>query len=58
MPGGLTFEEAAGYPSVVETALRIIREVGVEPGQTLLVSGAAGESARRCCRSPATAASR
>ncbi|MFI0241153.1 NADP-dependent oxidoreductase [Streptomyces sp. NPDC016845] len=42
MPEGLTFEEAAGYPSVVETALRIIREVGVEPGETLLVSGAAG----------------
>lgn len=42
MPEGLTFEEAAGYPSVVETALRIIREVGVQPGQTLLVSGAAG----------------
>ncbi|MFI7241578.1 NADP-dependent oxidoreductase [Streptomyces qinglanensis] len=42
IPGGLTFDEAAGYPSVVETALRIIREVGVRPGQTLLVSGAAG----------------
>ncbi|MDQ0771899.1 NADPH:quinone reductase-like Zn-dependent oxidoreductase [Streptomyces aurantiacus] len=42
MPEGLTFEEAAGYPSVVETALRIVREVGVRPGQTLLVSGAAG----------------
>ncbi|MUN37986.1 NADP-dependent oxidoreductase [Actinomadura litoris] len=42
MPAGLTFEEAAGYPSVVETALRVIREVGVQPGQTLLVSGAAG----------------
>ncbi|MGH4032095.1 NADP-dependent oxidoreductase [Actinomycetota bacterium Odt1-20B] len=42
MPEGLTFEEAAGYPSVVETALRIIGEVGVEPGQTLLVSGASG----------------
>lgn len=42
MPEGLTFEEAAGYPSVVETALRIIRQVGVEPGQTLLVSGASG----------------
>ncbi len=42
MPGGLSFEEAAGYPSVVETALRIIREVGVQPGQTLLVSGASG----------------
>ncbi|MFB7673042.1 NADP-dependent oxidoreductase [Kitasatospora purpeofusca] len=42
MPEGLTFEEAAGYPSVVETALRILGEVGVRPGQTLLVSGAAG----------------
>ncbi|WP_405163854.1 NADP-dependent oxidoreductase [Nocardia sp. NBC_01499] len=42
MPEGLTFEEAAGYPSVVETALRIIDEVGVRPGQTLLVSGASG----------------
>ncbi|MCO8307787.1 NADP-dependent oxidoreductase [Streptomyces sp. RKCA744] len=41
-PEGLTFEEAAGYPSVVETALRIIREVGVRSGQTLLVSGASG----------------
>jgi len=42
IPEGLTFEEAAGYPSVVETALRVIRRVGVEPGQTLLVSGASG----------------
>ncbi|MFF0712154.1 NADP-dependent oxidoreductase [Streptomyces bauhiniae] len=42
MPEGLTFEEAAGYPSVVETALRVLREVGVRPGQTLLVSGASG----------------
>ncbi|PWI44112.1 NADP-dependent oxidoreductase [Streptomyces sp. ICBB 8177] len=42
MPEGLTFEEAAGYPSVVETASRVLREVGVRPGQTLLVSGAAG----------------
>ncbi|MFI7537422.1 NADP-dependent oxidoreductase [Streptosporangium sp. NPDC049376] len=42
MPEGLTFEEAAGYPSVVETALRVIDQVGVRPGQTLLVSGASG----------------
>ncbi|MFF4082492.1 NADP-dependent oxidoreductase [Streptomyces sp. NPDC001777] len=42
MPEGLSFEEAAGYPSVVETALRVIREVGVRSGQTLLVSGASG----------------
>ncbi|NNH74214.1 NADP-dependent oxidoreductase [Nocardia uniformis] len=42
MPEGLTFDEAAGYPSVVETALRIIGEVEVRSGQTLLVSGASG----------------
>jgi NADPH:quinone reductase-like Zn-dependent oxidoreductase len=42
MPETLTFEEAAGYPSVMETAIRIIGEVGVRPGQTLLVSGASG----------------
>ncbi|MFI9231449.1 NADP-dependent oxidoreductase [Streptomyces rimosus] len=42
MPENLTFEEAAGYPSVMETALRIIRQVGVQSGQTLLVSGASG----------------
>ncbi|MFE5569271.1 NADP-dependent oxidoreductase [Amycolatopsis japonica] len=42
MPDGLTFEEAAGYPSVVETALRLIREADVRPGETLLVSGASG----------------
>lgn len=42
MPEGLAFEEAAGYASVMETALRVIREVGVLPGQTLLVSGASG----------------
>ncbi|MBC3989078.1 NADP-dependent oxidoreductase [Streptomyces sp. AC563] len=42
MPEGLSFEEAAGYPCVMETALRVIGEVGVVPGQTLLVSGASG----------------
>lgn len=42
MPEGLSFEEAAGYPSVMETALRILGECGVRPGQTLLVSGASG----------------
>ncbi|HLS33407.1 MAG TPA: NADP-dependent oxidoreductase [Brevibacterium sp.] len=42
MPEGLTCEEAAGYPSVMETALRIIGQSGVQPGQTLLVSGASG----------------
>ncbi|RDI64059.1 NADP-dependent oxidoreductase [Nocardia pseudobrasiliensis] len=42
VPDGTSFAEAAGYPSVVESALRIIRMVGVQPQQTLLVSGAAG----------------
>ncbi|CAL9439510.1 NADPH:quinone reductase [Streptomyces sp. DH-12] len=42
MPEGLSFEEAAGYPSVMETALRVLSECGVRPGQTLLVSGASG----------------
>ena len=41
-PDGLSFEEAAGYPVPVETAIRILNQVGVQPGQTLLVSGAAG----------------
>lgn len=42
MPRTVTFEEAAGYPVPFETAFRILDTVGVEPGQTLLVSGASG----------------
>jgi NADPH:quinone reductase-like Zn-dependent oxidoreductase len=41
-PAGLTFEEAAGFPVPVETAIRIINQLGVRPSETLLVSGAAG----------------
>jgi len=41
-PARLSFEEAAGYPVAVETAIRILGQVGVQPGETLLVSGAAG----------------
>jgi NADPH:quinone reductase-like Zn-dependent oxidoreductase len=41
-PESLSFEEAAGYPVPVETARRVLDRVGVRPGQTLLVSGAAG----------------
>lgn len=41
-PAGLSFEEAAGYPVPVETAIRILNQVGIEPGQTLVVSGASG----------------
>jgi NADPH:quinone reductase-like Zn-dependent oxidoreductase len=42
LPAGLSFEEAAGYPAPIETAIRIINQVGVKSGQTLLVSGASG----------------
>ena len=41
-PDELAFDEAAGYPVPVETAIRILDQVGVRDGQTLLVSGAAG----------------
>ena len=41
-PAGLSFAEAAGYPVPAETAIRIINQVAVKPGQTLLVSGASG----------------
>lgn len=41
-PADLSFEEAAGYPVPVETAMRILKQIGVQPGETLLVSGAAG----------------
>ena len=42
IPDGLSFQEAAGFPVPVETALRILAQVGVQAGQTLLVSGATG----------------
>ena len=41
-PDSISFEEAAGYPIPVETAFRIIDEVGIRKGETLLVSGASG----------------
>ncbi len=42
MPEGLDFEEAAGLPIPVETAVRILGLVQARSGETLLVSGAAG----------------
>ncbi len=42
MPDGLTFEETVGYASVTESSLRALSQLGVRPGQTLLVSGASG----------------
>ncbi len=41
-PADLSFEEAAGYPVPVETAIRILDQLGVQAGDTLLVSGASG----------------
>jgi len=41
-PDDLPFEEAGGLPVVVETATRILAQVGMKPGETLLVNGAAG----------------
>jgi NADPH:quinone reductase-like Zn-dependent oxidoreductase len=41
-PDGLSFEEASGYPIPVETAIRILDQVGARRGETLLVSGASG----------------
>ncbi len=41
-PDSLSFPEAAGYPVPVETALRILDQIGVKAGQTLVVSGASG----------------
>lgn len=42
VPQSMSFEEAAGYPGSVETAVRVLDEIGVRPGQVLLVSGASG----------------
>ncbi len=41
-PDNVPFEVAAGLPVISDTATRALDEVGIEPGQTLLVSGAAG----------------
>ena len=41
-PDGLSFEEAGGFAVAAETATRILAQVGVRPGDTLLVSGASG----------------
>jgi NADPH:quinone reductase-like Zn-dependent oxidoreductase len=41
-PAGMPFEEAAGLPVPVETAVRAMDLLGVSAGQTLLVNAAAG----------------
>jgi NADPH:quinone reductase-like Zn-dependent oxidoreductase len=41
-PAGMSFEEAAGLPVPVETAVRVLELLGLTPGQTLLINAAAG----------------
>ena len=41
-PASVSFAEAAGWPVPAETSMRILAQVGVQLGQTLLVSGASG----------------
>ncbi|WP_327280702.1 NADP-dependent oxidoreductase [Streptomyces sp. NBC_01205] len=41
-PEALSWEVAASLVTVGETAHRVLRELGVQPGQTLLIHGAAG----------------
>jgi NADPH:quinone reductase-like Zn-dependent oxidoreductase len=41
-PAAMSFAEAAGLPSVVETAGRALELLALEKGQTVLVNGAAG----------------
>jgi NADPH:quinone reductase-like Zn-dependent oxidoreductase len=41
-PASMSFEEAAGLTTAVETAQRALDTVGLKPGDTVLVNGAAG----------------
>lgn len=41
-PARMSWAEVAALPSAVETATRALDELGVRPGDTLLISGAAG----------------
>jgi NADPH:quinone reductase-like Zn-dependent oxidoreductase len=41
-PAGLGWEEAAGFPVAVETAVRCLELLGVREGHTLVITGAAG----------------
>lgn len=41
-PAGMSFEEAAGLPVAVETAIRAMDLLGVGEGSTLLINGASG----------------
>ncbi|SEC42066.1 NADPH:quinone reductase [Streptomyces sp. 3213] len=42
VPKGVSVEESAGWGAAVETAVRILDQLGLSAGQTVLVSGASG----------------
>ncbi|TDV48789.1 NADPH:quinone reductase-like Zn-dependent oxidoreductase [Actinophytocola oryzae] len=42
LPPGVCFEEAAGFATPFETALRVLDDVGVRGGHTVVVNGASG----------------
>ena len=41
-PAGVSWEQAAALPVAVDTTYRVLVPLGLEPGQTLLIDGAAG----------------
>jgi NADPH:quinone reductase-like Zn-dependent oxidoreductase len=41
-PDSVSFAEAAGYPTPLETGCRVLAEAGVTAGRTVLVNGASG----------------
>jgi NADPH:quinone reductase-like Zn-dependent oxidoreductase len=42
VPDGVSVEESAGWGTAIETAVRILDQLGLSVGQTVLVSGASG----------------
>ncbi|KFU78523.1 NADPH:quinone reductase [Amycolatopsis lurida] len=45
-PAGLSWAEAASLPIVGETALRVLGELEVKPGETVVIHGASGQVGR------------
>jgi NADPH:quinone reductase-like Zn-dependent oxidoreductase len=56
-PENLTFEQAASTPVAALTALQGLRDKGhIQPGQKVLINGAAGGGVPSLCRSPSRSA--